>query len=79
MRHEKNLRLWGALGNCLFLWCTPLGIYTLFLSMKISSSLRVGDLDRVDGCVQKIKTCYKITGIVYAVLIVLAVVGAFAD
>ncbi len=79
MRHEKNPRLWGALGNCLFLWCTPLGIYTLFLSMKISSSLRVGDLDRVDGCVQKIKTCYKITGIVYAVLIVLAVVGAFAD
>lgn len=79
MRPEKNPRLWGALGNCLFLWCTPLGIYTLFLSMKISSSLRVGDLDRVDGCVQKIKTCYKITGIVYAVLIVLAVVGAFAD
>ena len=57
----------------------PLGIYTAIMSMKITSSLRVGDLDRVDGCVQKIKTCYKITGIVYAVLIVLAVVGAFAD
>lgn len=79
MKHEKNPRLWGALGNCLFLWCTPLGIYTLFLSMKISSSLRVGDLDRVDGCVRKIKTCYKIAGIVYAVLIVLAAVGAFED
>ena len=79
MRHEKNPRLWGALGNCLFLGCMPLGIYTAIMSMKISSSLRVGDLDRVDGCVQKIKTCYKITGIVYAVLIVLAVVVAFAD
>ena len=29
MRHEKNPRLWGALGNCLFLGCMPLGIYTL--------------------------------------------------
>ena len=79
MRHEKNPRLWGALGASLCVWCMPLGIYTLFLSMKISSSLRVGDLDRVDGCVQKIKTCYKIAGIVYAVLIVLAAVGAFED
>lgn len=79
MKHEKNPRLWGALGASLCVWCMPLGIYTAIMSMKISSSLRVGDLDRVDGCVQKIKTCYKITGIVYAVLIVLAVVGVFVD
>ena len=79
MRHEKSPRLWGALGASLCVWCMPLGIFTAIMSMKISSSLRVGELDRVDGCVQKIKTCYKITGIVYAVLIVLAVVVAFAD
>lgn len=48
--------------------------------MKITSSLRVGDLDRADECVRKIKTCYKITGVGYAVVIVLAALaGAFGE
>lgn len=77
--HEKNPKLWGALGSCLLVCCAPLGFYTSFISMKLFSSLRVGDSNRVDECVRKIKTCYKITGIVYVILIILSIIASFAD
>lgn len=77
MQHEKNPKMWAALANCLFLFCTPLGLYTCFIGPKVTSSLRVGDLDRADQYVRKIKMCYKIAGFVWAILIILAI--AFAD
>lgn len=73
--HEKNPRLWAVLGNCLVLFCTPIAFYTLICSTRIYSSLKVGDLNRVDKYVRKIKTCYKITGILYIMFFVLIILS----
>lgn len=79
MQQEKNLQRWVTLGSILPLFCAPLGFYTAFISMKVSSSLRVGDLGRADEYVRKIKKCYKISGICWAIIIVLSIIASVVD
>ena len=77
MNSNSNPRLWMFLGNILWLLCTPLGLYTMFQSIKISSSIRINDIERVNLCVKRIKNCWIAAGIFWILIIVLGVTGVF--
>ena len=76
MTQENKLKLWVRAGWALAVPCTPLGIFTWIKAYKLNSALKIGNYAEAERHAQDIKTCWKIVGVVYALLFGFAIIGA---
>lgn len=77
MKIEFKYRIWIALGSTLILFCTPIGIYSSFQSIKALRRLKLGDYKALERCVINIKRSWLVVLIFYVLILVLGLTGAF--
>ena len=70
---DNNYKLWKGLAGALIVLCTPLGLYTCYQGIQMDKYVKISDYDNADKCLNNIKLCWKITGVVYAIGIVVSI------
>ncbi len=66
--------MWVYAAALILVFCWPVGIYAMIQANRMQNSYKLGDDERVEECIRKIKKTYKVLGCVILAFIVLVVV-----
>lgn len=73
-RTKTSIFMWVYAAALILVVCWPVGIYTMIQANRMQNSYKLGDNERVEECIRKIKKTYKVFGCIILAIIILAVV-----
>lgn len=73
MAENDNYKLWKGLAGALIVFCTPLGVYALLQANNMDRYLKEYEYAQADKCLNNIKMAWKITGVVYVIVILISI------
>lgn len=74
-RTKTSIYLWNCVSVIIFLILWPIGIYPMIQSIKMHNSYKIGDNERVEECIRKIKITAIVFGCIILTLFILGVMG----